>query len=832
MEQSYMSTGNELSSVSTDGSETSLVQSSVSTVTGSSPPTEDEDTYPDEIVPIISCCILLLFILMIILLLLISNVYVTDYDDGADTEVVTYKPGAPTKGYLEAHQRPLSIILVAAIRPVILEGTLQVARDTSQKADTLQALAMVLVLSQVVEPHQVVGTLQALAPETSQRPLVGVHALQARHDPQYDHEYDKYDYKHDQQHDPQYDHEYDKYDYQHDPQHDPQYDHKYDKYDNKYDNKYDHKYDHEHEHNHDHEHDHEHDHNYDRRSFTLICVFEYLDNIIPRNTPQCTDYVYIRFFVYSYRVNQEPLIFEHKKRMDGAAKLYYDDTPAVWRKLGSYRALDNYVKNSKRYFPLSRWFLGIWGSTFSRLMASLWDGDIFRKALRTTLRSNFSDKLTMKDFNGFAIINTIIQDTRILGRAKSFGETFRAASEPILEPDWVYIHTAAIWPGGNVRVPDSMVFDVLRDADVVGISTSNTTDENNIILGRAGGNVSPYKAASPPNPLNAVAPGTRGMLDILREFPHWKQVLKRQSLCFSVTTSINYMRSSVDPIDFVSEVHNDQDVQRFGRLRFTTKGSNNKYPVQDMQTYLLFRQHNVLALLALHSQRRLVNPLRIRQRSNAVVQAERDAQGLRKRQETSVTSLWRWTWGESASVDRLFDVIREHSGGTPVSIIVNNAAIGTSFASIADSTEDDFDRVIKTNLKGTFLMSRAGIRRMLDAAVKEGAVVNVSSITAKSGMKGLASYVASKTGVLGLTKSMALDVAGTGIRCNAVLPGFTVTPMSDHLTEDEKKQLTATIPLSRPAQPREVAQVVAFLCSPQSSYMVGTMVDVSGGAVL
>ncbi|XP_037508533.2 estradiol 17-beta-dehydrogenase 8-like [Rhipicephalus sanguineus] len=135
-------------------------------------------------------------------------------------------------------------------------------------------------------------------------------------------------------------------------------------------------------------------------------------------------------------------------------------------------------------------------------------------------------------------------------------------------------------------------------------------------------------------------------------------------------------------------------------------------------------------------------------------------------------------------------------------------------------------------LQGTFLMSRTGIRRMLDAGVKEGAVVNVSSITAKAGMKGLASYVASKTGILGMTKSMAMDVAGTGIRCNAVLPGFTVTPMSDHLTEDEKKQLTATIPLSRPAQPREVAQVVAFLCGPQSSYMVGTMVEVSGGAVL
>lgn len=188
--------------------------------------------------------------------------------------------------------------------------------------------------------------------------------------------------------------------------------------------------------------------------------------------------------------------------------------------------------------------------------------------------------------------------------------------------------------------------------------------------------------------------------------------------------------------------------------------------------------------------------------------------------------------GESASVERLFEVIQGFSGGTPVSIIINNAAIGCGFASIADASEEAFDRIIKTNLKGPFLMSRTGIRLMLAAGVKEGAVVNVSSITAKSGMKGLASYVASKTGILGLTKSVALDVAGTGIRCNAVLPGFTVTPMSDHLTAEQKQQLTAGIPLSRPAQAREVAQVVAFLCGPHSSYMVGSAVEVAGGAMM
>ncbi|KAH7961644.1 hypothetical protein HPB52_010988 [Rhipicephalus sanguineus] len=188
--------------------------------------------------------------------------------------------------------------------------------------------------------------------------------------------------------------------------------------------------------------------------------------------------------------------------------------------------------------------------------------------------------------------------------------------------------------------------------------------------------------------------------------------------------------------------------------------------------------------------------------------------------------------GESASVERLFQIIHGFSGGIPASIIINNAGTGALFTSITDASEEDFDRIVQTNLKGTFLMSRAGIRLMLAAGIKEGAVVNVSSLAAKSGVKGIASYVASKAGILGLTRCMALDVAGTGIRCNAVLPGFTATPLSEHLSEEEKNLLTASIPLSRPAQPREVAQVVAFLCSPQSSYMIGACVDVSGGAML
>ncbi|KAH7965479.1 hypothetical protein HPB49_008368 [Dermacentor silvarum] len=186
--------------------------------------------------------------------------------------------------------------------------------------------------------------------------------------------------------------------------------------------------------------------------------------------------------------------------------------------------------------------------------------------------------------------------------------------------------------------------------------------------------------------------------------------------------------------------------------------------------------------------------------------------------------------GESASVEHLFEVIRGFSGDTPVSIVVNCAGIDTPFTLITDSSEADFDRVIRVNLKGPFLMSRAGIRHMLSAGVKEGTVVNVSSITAKSGFPGLSGYAASKAGVLGLTKTVAMEVAPMGIRCNAILPGYTLTPMSAHMSEEDRVAYLAGIPLGRAAQPREMAEVVAFLCSPQSSYIVGAVVNVAGGA--
>nr|XP_054927876.1 uncharacterized protein LOC126533534 [Dermacentor andersoni] len=337
----------------------------------------------------------------------------------------------------------------------------------------------------------------------------------------------------------------------------------------------------------------------DEGAFTLICVFEYLTRVLPTSAPQCTDYVYIRFFVYSTTEDKGPLVFEKKKPFDGTVKLYYDETDDYWKRFRSYQTLDNFVRNSKLQIPYSRWLLGMWGTTFTRLMQGLWNGDTFRAALRDTLRSKFSKRLRIADIDGFAVINSIFANDRGHGRSEAFGTAFRSGNNPILEPNWAYIHTAAIWPGGSMYVNETMLRDVLKPADVVGISTSNSTDESNIILGRGGGNNVEYKAASPPNPIRPVASGVRGMLDILAEFPHWKQVLGHQQLCFSLTTSINYMRSSADKIDFVSDIRLSADVQRYHRIRFTTRDNRSGYPVEaknttyhfDNTTYTHFWQH-------------------------------------------------------------------------------------------------------------------------------------------------------------------------------------------------------------------------------------------------
>ncbi|XP_037278432.2 (3R)-3-hydroxyacyl-CoA dehydrogenase-like [Rhipicephalus microplus] len=188
--------------------------------------------------------------------------------------------------------------------------------------------------------------------------------------------------------------------------------------------------------------------------------------------------------------------------------------------------------------------------------------------------------------------------------------------------------------------------------------------------------------------------------------------------------------------------------------------------------------------------------------------------------------------GDTSSVEQLFNCIR-NSYSQPLSIVVNCAGVH-HMALLKDTTEEMFDSVMRVNLKGTFLINRAAARELicLGKPLPEGgaAIVNVASISAKSGGSRCSAYAASKASVVALTKSAAQELANHGIRCNAVLPGWTNTPMTNRLTESHGSFLVSRTPLERAAQPREIAEAIKFLCSPTaSSFVTGAVLEVTGG---
>ncbi|GAA4543919.1 SDR family NAD(P)-dependent oxidoreductase [Pseudonocardia xishanensis] len=159
----------------------------------------------------------------------------------------------------------------------------------------------------------------------------------------------------------------------------------------------------------------------------------------------------------------------------------------------------------------------------------------------------------------------------------------------------------------------------------------------------------------------------------------------------------------------------------------------------------------------------------------------------------------------------------------------NNAGVEGEVTRLADVQQADWDRVIRINLTGVWLCLRAEIKAMEG---RGGAIVNTASasgLVARPG--GLSTYVASKHGVVGLTKAAAVDYAADGIRINAVLPGPIATPFTADLPQEIKDQLTSLTPIRRFAEAQEVAEAVVWLCSDAASYMVGAALAVDGGVV-
>ena len=159
-------------------------------------------------------------------------------------------------------------------------------------------------------------------------------------------------------------------------------------------------------------------------------------------------------------------------------------------------------------------------------------------------------------------------------------------------------------------------------------------------------------------------------------------------------------------------------------------------------------------------------------------------------------------------------------------ILVNNAAITRDTLALRMKL-DDWDAVLRTNLTGAHLCIQQALGAMLKQ--RSGRIINLSSVVAETGNAGQANYVASKAGLIGLTRSIAVEVASRNITVNAVAPGFIETPMTDVLSQELKDKMKAMIPLGRFGQDREIAAAIVFLASDEAGYITGQVLGVNGG---
>jgi 3-oxoacyl-[acyl-carrier protein] reductase len=179
---------------------------------------------------------------------------------------------------------------------------------------------------------------------------------------------------------------------------------------------------------------------------------------------------------------------------------------------------------------------------------------------------------------------------------------------------------------------------------------------------------------------------------------------------------------------------------------------------------------------------------------------------------------------DSASIEAgVKQVLAAHG---EIHVLVNNAGV-TEDNLILRMSRDAWDRVVATNLTGVFLLSQAVVKGMVRK--RYGRIVNVTSVVGLMGNAGQANYASSKAGLIGLTKSIARELASRNVTCNAVAPGFIATAMTEKMTDDAKAKLSGEIPLERLGTPDDVAAAVAFLASDEASYVTGTVMNVSGG---
>lgn len=181
---------------------------------------------------------------------------------------------------------------------------------------------------------------------------------------------------------------------------------------------------------------------------------------------------------------------------------------------------------------------------------------------------------------------------------------------------------------------------------------------------------------------------------------------------------------------------------------------------------------------------------------------------------------------EAGAAGRLLEQVQA-CFARPPSVVVSCAGI-TRDEFLLHLSEDDWDRVLAVNLKGIYLVTQAAAQALVSSGC-HGSIVNISSIVGKVGNVGQTNYAASKAGVIGFTQSAARELGRYRIRCNSVLPGFIATPMVKKVPQKVLDKVTGMIPMGHMGDPKDVADVVAFLASEDSGYITGASVEVTGG---
>ncbi|RYX89161.1 MAG: 3-oxoacyl-ACP reductase FabG [Comamonadaceae bacterium] len=179
---------------------------------------------------------------------------------------------------------------------------------------------------------------------------------------------------------------------------------------------------------------------------------------------------------------------------------------------------------------------------------------------------------------------------------------------------------------------------------------------------------------------------------------------------------------------------------------------------------------------------------------------------------------------DAASAEALIDaIVREHGG---LQVLVNNAGITRDMLAMR-LKDEDWDAVLDTNLKAVFRMSRAVMRTMMKQ--RYGRIISITSVVGASGNPGQANYAAAKAGVAGMTRALARELGSRHITVNCVAPGFIETDMTASLPDEQQKALLGQIPLGHLGKPHDIAHAVAYLASPQASYVTGQELHVNGG---